>query len=205
MDAIPQPQSPRPEAPADSPAGDRALVQRALAGEPRAVDELVFRLACVPRFTRALNRRVGAPLDEGDLEDLAQDVLAEVWRRLADFAGRARLETWIFRFADLALRNALRRVRRRARPMAIDGMEGEGQPWLGVDEGPAASFDREDALRAVLEHLDPETRDLLEMRFLEELSLNEIAVRFELPPNAVRGRLYRAIARLRVVCEDRFE
>ncbi|MCC6785302.1 MAG: sigma-70 family RNA polymerase sigma factor [Planctomycetes bacterium] len=177
------------------------MVKRALAGDPRAVDGLVLRLACVPRFARALNRRAGAPLDEGDLEDLAQDVLAEVWRRLADFAGRARLETWFFRFADLAFRNAVRRVRRRARPMGIDGMEGDGQPWLGVDEDPGASFDREDALAAVLEHLDPETRDLLEMRFLEELSLNEIAVRCELPTNAVRGRLYRALARLRVEFE----
>ncbi|MGE0144588.1 MAG: RNA polymerase sigma factor [Planctomycetota bacterium] len=172
-------------------------MQLALAGEPKSNRELVRRLACVPRFVRALNRRAGRPLDDGDLEDLAQDVVGEVWRRLGDYAGLARLETWVFRFADLAFRSARRRVRRRPVAVEVDESSNQKRVWIPVDEAPGASLERLDTLHSLLDALEPETRELLEMRFLEELSLAQIAARSGLPQNAVRGRIFRALTRLR--------
>jgi RNA polymerase sigma-70 factor (ECF subfamily) len=197
VDATPLPGSPAAESAADSAVADLSLVQLALAGEPQQIRELVLRLSCVPRFVRALNRRVGRPLDDGDLEDLAQDVVGEVWRRLGDYAGLARLETWIFRFADLAFRNARRRVRKRAVAVDVDEPGNETRIWLPVDEAPGASLERLDTLHTLLDALEPQTRELLEMRFLEELSLAQIEARSGLPQNAVRGRIFRALTRLR--------
>src|SRR5262245_50605321 len=88
---------------------DLALARSAAKNEQPAVDQFFARMRCVPAILAAKNRRLGSPLTDEELNDLAQDTLALLWRKLGTFAGLARLETWAFRFCVLELMNALRK------------------------------------------------------------------------------------------------
>jgi len=102
---------------------DLDLVGRALAGEPAGIDELVERLRCIPRMLADRNRRLGGPLQESELADVAQETAVAIWRKLSGFEGRAALETWVYRFAYLELMLRLRKRRRRL--ASLDELEVE--------------------------------------------------------------------------------
>ena len=191
-----------PEERAAAARGDLDLARRALLRDACAIEELVDRLACVPRFLRALNRRLGSPLDATGLADLAQDVLGEVWRRLDRYQGIARLETWVFRFADLGLRGAVRRQHRERRraglTLDLDGVPDASSALHAQDE----AEEQEQLIEGLLGQLSEQDRELLRTRFLEETSIQELGSRMGLRENAVRNRIHRAIRRLREIWKE---
>lgn len=106
------------------------LVQRCLNGSIEAKDELAERLACVHRFAYHRNRQLGARLSSDELADLAQDVLAVVWGKLAQYNGRASLETWVFRITSLETMNFLRKDRRHTSRFVETGVDEDGNKSL---------------------------------------------------------------------------
>lgn len=172
---------------------DLALVRAALAGRKAAVEELLERLRCVRRMLVFKNERLGAPLGHAELDDLAQETLFAVWRKLETFSGRGSLEAWAFGFCFLEL---LARVRQHLRrPLAIEDL-----PPDALAE-PAAPEARDPfALEEVylgLERLGPPDSDLIRMKTLDDLSFEEIARREAVPVNTVKTRYYRGLERLR--------
>lgn len=184
--------------------GDLELTRRALLRDALAIEELVDRLACAPGVSslRALNRRFGSPLDASALADLAQDVLGEVWRRLDRYQGIARLETWVFRFADLGLRGAVRRHHRQRRRagsvLDLDGVPDAASAAHALDD----AEEQEQLIEGLLGQLSEQDRELLRTRFLEETSIQELGSRMGLRENAVRNRIHRAIRRLREIWKE---
>jgi RNA polymerase sigma-70 factor (ECF subfamily) len=175
---------------------DLLLVRRALGGEHEAADALLQRLACIHRFVSRLNRTLGYGLPTDVLEDVVQQVYAAVWPRLPDFAGSAAIESWVFGFCRNCLRAEARRRRHGGRPLP-----GSGDPDLPAADGAqsAARVEHEegvDVLRAELARLGPEERQVVEMRFLEELSFEQIARLLAVPASTVKDRCYRALQRL---------
>ncbi|MCA8948589.1 MAG: RNA polymerase sigma factor [Planctomycetes bacterium] len=168
---------------------DLALVRGVIGGEAAALESLVARLQCVPRFLAYLDGRAQQRLDEGLLEDVVQDVLATIWRRLDSFRGDAALETWVFRICEFQLRNA----QRRATPRGIVSLEDTAEPAAPIAE-PGA--DRE-LLALGIEALAADDAAVLRLKHYEGLTFAEIATKLRQSPNTVKTRYYRALESLR--------
>lgn len=189
----------RVEAPTERPdptrhRADRALTAAVLRGDAAALDELVARMECVPRFLAALNVRLGRPLGPHDLADLAQDTLIVIWEKLETFEGRATLESWTYRFCYLELMNFVRRKGRRAR-VAAAPLEVQDRADPGIEPGHSPS-DFEHVERCLAD-LPPDEEEVIRLKHFEGLVFVEIAARLGTSPNTVKTRYYRGMGRLR--------
>src|SRR5208282_4979260 len=123
--------------------------------------------------------------------DTAEDIFQEVWMRVLvrgdQFDGRARFETWLFTIA----RNLVIDQRRK-RTMTFEVVADEPTPFDRVSN----LEDREKIAAALLE-LDTLHREVLALRFYEELSLEEIAKVTRAPLSTVKSRLYRGLAMIK--------
>ncbi len=177
----------------DAPEDDGALVRRALAREPEALGRFVQRLRCVARILHARNARSGTPFRAEELEDLTQDALAAVWRKLPGYDGRSRLETWAYRFCELEF---LRRLRTRRRGRLVLEPSLEGSPHEPLAPPVPAAYDDE-ALWEGLEALDEEIGVVLRLKHCEDLTFEAIGARLGVSVNTAKTRYYRGLQKLR--------
>lgn len=134
-------------------------------------------------------------------EDLFQEVWIRVLRRGSQYNGKARFDTWIFTIA----RNLVIDLSRKRTMASLDEMREAGEderPFEIAEDGPSPleQFQsREDAaeLSTVMLSLEPSYREVLTLRFHEELSLEEIATVTAAPLSTVKSRLYRGLAALK--------
>ena len=134
-------------------------------------------------------------------EDLFQEVWIRVLRRGDQYNGKARFDTWIFTIA----RNLVIDLSRKRTMASLDEMREGGEderPFEIVEEGPSPldQFQlRENAaeVQTVLLSLDASYREVLTLRFHEEMSLEEIATVTRAPLSTVKSRLYRGLAALK--------
>jgi RNA polymerase sigma-70 factor (ECF subfamily) len=132
-------------------------------------------------------------------EAVAEDTFQQTWVRVAEQIGRydagRPFGPWLFRVGRNLALDHLRRVRpesleERPEPSAPAG--GEGDP-LAV----ALAHQRRAGVAAALAGLGPLDREVLSLRFEEELALPELAETLGVPVPTAKARLYRALARLR--------
>ena len=142
--------------------------------------------------------------------EVAEDLFQETWMRVllrgAQFNGQSRFETWLFTIA----RNLVIDLSRKRTMTSLDEM-GEGgddeRPIEFAMDGPSPldQFQsREDSAEVgeVLLTLEPNYREVLVLRFYEELSLEEIAGVTRAPLSTVKSRLYRGLAALKPQIES---
>jgi RNA polymerase sigma-70 factor (ECF subfamily) len=140
--------------------------------------------------------------------EMAEDLFQEVWMRVlvrgAQFNGQARFDTWLFTIA----RNLVIDQRRKRTMSSLDelvevGKEDDKPMSFEVAGDEPTPFDRfsnlEDRQRiaASLLQLDTLHREVLVLRFHEELSLEEIAKVTRAPLSTVKSRLYRGLAAIK--------
>ncbi len=136
-------------------------------------------------------------------EDLFQEVWIRVLKRGSQYNGKARFDTWIFTIA----RNLVIDLSRKRTMASLDEMregseDSDTRPFEIVQDGPSPleQFQlRENAsqVAAVLLTLDRSYREVLTLRFHEEMSLEEIAAVTCAPLSTVKSRLYRGLAALK--------
>jgi RNA polymerase sigma-70 factor (ECF subfamily) len=145
--------------------------------------------------------------------ELAEDLFQEVWMRVlvrgGQFNGKARFDTWLFTIA----RNLVIDYRRKRTLASLDEMfEGAGEDdrpmSFEVSDTQPTPFDNfaslEDRQRvgeALLE-VDTLYREVLVLRFHEEMSLQEIATVTRAPLSTVKSRLYRGLAAIKPKLES---
>ena len=171
----------RPGAAQLDDAADRWLVSKARAGDLDAYEVLVRRHR--DRIYRIALRMLG---DRQDAEDIAQDVVIQVWTALAGFTGASSFTTWLYRIVVNRCLNQLRR-RRWSRPV----LEGDPQPVAGAEETVIARQRARAAMDAIAA-LPPDQRAVIVLHQLEGLSYREVAAVVNISEDAVRGRLHRA-------------
>ena len=142
--------------------------------------------------------------------EVAEDLFQETWMRVllrgAQYNGKARFDTWLFTIA----RNLVIDLSRKRTMASLDEMSERGEderPFEIAMEGPSPleQFQsREDCAEVgeVLLKLEPTYREVLVLRFYEELSLEEIATVTKAPLSTVKSRLYRGLAALKPQMEQ---
>lgn len=172
---------------------DLKLARDALAGSADARHEFVELMACVPKFLAVMNARMGRPFSDDALQDVVQETLVEIWRRLDSYAGLASLKTWAHRFCQQVLSSRLRSVRRRPRSVEL---EVSSEP--GAELG--SSLDYEHVYQA-LERVDVLGARIVRHKHFDHLSFEEIARRLNLPPSSAKSHYQRTLARLREILD----
>jgi RNA polymerase sigma-70 factor (ECF subfamily) len=137
--------------------------------------------------------------------EVAEDLFQETWIRVlmrgGQYNGKARFDTWLFTIA----RNLVIDLSRKRTMASLDEMSeanGDDRPFeIAMDApSPLEQFEaREDRAEVgeVLLKLDSSYREVLVLRFYEELSLEEIAGVTRAPLSTVKSRLYRGLAALK--------
>jgi RNA polymerase sigma-70 factor (ECF subfamily) len=163
------------------------LVMRCQMGDDAAYRELVDRYS--PRLRYFLRKR----LPHGDrADDLLQEVWLDVFRQLPRLHDAGAFAAWIY---QIARGKAILDLRRNGRmPQSTDDLES----IVSADE-PAFSPEDAERVHAGLDKLNDEHREVLLLRFLEDLSYDQIGRVIGCPVGTVRSRLHyakRALARL---------
>lgn len=164
---------------------ERLLVMRCQTGDDDAYRELVGRFG--PRL-RYFLRKLVARADRAD--DLVQEVWLDVLRQLPRLKDAGAFTTWLYRIAHgKAMLEGRRNGRAPATTTAVEDIADEKEE----------SFSPEDAARihAALDQLEPIQREVLVLRFLEELSYDEIGQIVGCPLGTVRSRIHYAKSNLK--------
>ncbi len=129
--------------------------------------------------------------DRSMAEEAVQSTWALAWRKLGSVREPVRLRPWL---ASVAVNEARQLLRKRRRRSDIEVIADTTDKAGGID--PATSVAGMD-LRAAIEHLDPEDRALLAMRYVAGFNATELSSAIGITPSGVRNRLQRLLARLR--------
>jgi len=144
-----------------------------------------------------------------EAEELFQETWVRVLERGHQYNGKARFETWLFAIARHLVIDRLRRRKSAGEPASLDelGDPAEAKPgWepaVSSGRGGASLIDLLAAeeegqqVRAALARLPAAYREVLTLRFQEDLQLEEIATVTSAPLSSVKSRLYRGLAELR--------
>src|SRR5579863_5886742 len=197
-------------APSSSIAQDEAVRQENLAisaglkhQETGLLDELI---------TRYQHRLLRYLLFLTSSRELAEDLFQEVWMRVlvrgGQFNGKARFDTWLFTIARNLVIDYRRKRTLASLDELFDGSTDDDRPMSfevsDAQPGPfdrfASGEDRERVGEALLE-LDTLYREVLVLRFHEDLSLQEIATVTRAPLSTVKSRLYRGLAAVKPLLE----
>jgi RNA polymerase sigma-70 factor, ECF subfamily len=172
------------------------LLLRVAAGDRAAFAELFQAVA--PKIKGYLARLGSTP---AAAEELTQDVMLTVWRKAGQFdPAKAGALTWIF----VVARNRRIDSLRRERSTVTYGAEAPDE----VDENVPLASDvivgaqRDARVRAALETLSDDQREVVRRSFFEEEPHSAIAEALNLPLGTVKSRLRLAMAKLRASLGD---
>jgi RNA polymerase sigma-70 factor (ECF subfamily) len=176
---------------------DQQLIEKALAGSQRAWVKLVRR-----HETRVYNyclRMSGCP---ADAMDLMQEVFLAVYRNLPNFRGDSQLTTWLFRIASNKTTDWLRRHHRTptrsAEPLEQLDYELEKTGFAHSDQH--EQLNQQLTNQRIMNHLaqlPEEQRLVIELKFFQHFTFDEIAEQLNLAPSTVKTRVYSALKKLK--------
>lgn len=159
---------------------DDWLVQKAQQGTLDAYEALVRRHR--DRIYRIALRMLGNP---DDAEDIAQDVVLQLWTALAGFVGGSSFTTWLYRIVVNRCLNHVRRRRTHEPILDADIVAAPGADAQAVARGRAR------ATMAALTSLPADLRAPIVLHEIEQLSYQEVATILDVTEATVRGRLHR--------------
>jgi RNA polymerase sigma-70 factor (ECF subfamily) len=163
---------------------DESLVAQVAHGDRRAIALLVSRhQQAVYRFVLRLVRNSGAA------EDIVSDVFIELWRQASRFEGRAELSTWLLAIA----RNKAHSAMRRRVDQPLDEVIAEKIPDCALTPEETLDAEKRGALlRTCLERLSPAHREIIDLVYFHEKSVEDVSAIVGAPAATVKTRMFHA-------------
>jgi RNA polymerase sigma-70 factor, ECF subfamily len=172
--------------------------------------ELVFH-EYAPRIYNIARRMLG---NDADAEDVTQDVLLQVVRKLDTFRGDAQISTWLHRVTvNAALAHRQKRASRQKHEtgetgdeiLEIAAPEAAVKRWSESPEDPVLAAEEQEVIEKAIALLPEPFRDVYVLADVEGLSNAEIGEMLNLSVPAVKSRLHRARMRMRDLLAPHFE
>lgn len=175
----------------------------------RLTPELVYR-EYAPRIYAIARRMLG---NDADAEDVMQEVLLLVIRKLDTFRGESQIGTWLHRVTvNAALAHRQKRANRQKHEAgeASDELERETPSapvnrWAMSPEEPVLAAEQHELIEQAIKTLPEPFRDVFVLADVEGLPNSEIANMLGLSVPAVKSRLHRARLRMRDTLAPHFE
>src|SRR5262249_16840443 len=131
--------------------------------------------------------------NEASAQDLISEVFLDVWRQAERFEGRAAVSTWILAIARV---KALSVVRGRTEA-GLDEESGEAiEDGADTPEIALQKKDKGEILRRCLTQLSPDHREVIDLVYYHEKSVEEVAEIVNIPENTVKTRMFYARKKL---------
>ena len=170
---------------------EKDLICRAARGDAEAFRQLV------EAYQTPAYRLAARMCGPDSAEDVTQEAFLAAWRALPEFRGDCRFSTWLYRLVSNAAIDCLRREKKHRDTGDVDDLElPDGGP---SPQEQAERSDTRDAVRRALDRLSPEHRQVLLLRFMQELDYGEIARTLNVSEGTVKSRINRAKSKLREV------
>jgi RNA polymerase sigma factor (sigma-70 family) len=176
---------------------DLRLVREILAGRSDAVERFIGRMRCVPLILAKRNARRGSFLNNEDIEDLTQEVLAIVLRKLDTYAGRSSLETWVYSICTKQMMNTIRSRQRRPVLVGDDTGGGSLDQAAVLDPPP----DEYELVNLCLDRLDSFPAEVIRLKVFDDMTFKQIGRRLDIPENSAKTHFYRGVDRLRLMLQ----
>jgi len=167
---------------------DEELLERIAAGDGTAMRVLFSRHHL--RLHRFVLRTVR---DEAVAEDAVSDTFLDVWRQAGEFSGRSRVTTWLMSIARFKALSALRK--RRESGLDEDWAAGIADE-ADTPEVISQKLDKGTAIRLCMDRLSVEHREVLDLVYYHEASVEEVAEIVGIPEGTVKTRLFHARKKL---------
>jgi RNA polymerase sigma factor (sigma-70 family) len=173
---------------------DLDLVAKAKAGDQNAFSKLMSRYKDSIYFMvlKMVHNR-------DDAEDLTMEAFGKAFNNIVNYSADYAFSTWLFK---IATNNCIDYIRKkRLLTTSIDQTskteDGESTPIAVKDHNPdpeeaVIKEQRAAKIRSAIEELSPKYRALIELRYLDELSYEEIAEKLDIPLGTVKAQLFRA-------------
>jgi len=166
---------------------DEALIAQIAGGDREAMQALYLRHNVrVHRFVLRLLRNQTAA------EDIVSEVFLDVWRQAGSFEGRSAVSTWLLAIARFKALSVLRR-----KPEDELGEDGAG--FSDPGDNPELSVQKKDTgaiLRQCLSALTREHREVIDLVYYHEKSVEEVSRIVGIPQATVKTRMFYARKRL---------
>ena len=175
---------------------DLALVEKALNGSQPAYAELMekYRESIYFMMLKMVSK------DE-DAEDLTIEAFGKAFNRLHQYSPSFAFSTWLFKIASNNAIDFIRKKRIKVTSMDTGYTNSDGEPvTIDVEsterdpEEVAIHREKVMHMRNIVQTLKPRYRDLIEKRYFQELSYEEISIDMDLPLGTVKAQLFRARA-----------
>lgn len=171
---------------------DEHLIQKALRGHKRSWLSLVKRYEA-PLYNYAL-RMTG---HSTDAMDLMQEIFISVFKSLETFRGNSSFKTWMFRIAHYKCVDHLRKK-------VVERDEREVDDIACEHSGPQAhlfALRGMEQLQQALSQLPFSQQEVVELKYFQGFTFDEIAQQVGVSANTVKTRLYSALAKLKHLVE----
>ena len=183
------------------------FIARLVARDESAFNELVV---SYERRVFALVFRMLGRRDEA--EDLAQEVFVQVFKAIDQFRGDSKLSTWIYRIAVNLCKNRTKYLSRRhandqddvdamADRLPFSAAKGVSVGGISRPDELVEGMQLEVVVKRAIAQIEPEFREVLILRDVEDMSYEEIAEVTGLADGTVKSRIHRARAQLRAIVE----
>ena len=173
---------------------DLELVAKAKEGDQNAFSKLMarYRDSIFFMVLKMVHNR-------DDAEDLTIEAFGKAFNSINNYSADYAFSTWLFK---IATNNSIDFIRKkRLQTTSLDQTsttdDGETTPIAVRDHAPdpeetVIKEQRAAKIREAIEQLSPKYRSLIELRYLDELSYEEIAEKLDLPLGTVKAQLFRA-------------
>jgi RNA polymerase sigma-70 factor, ECF subfamily len=167
---------------------DEVLIGRIASGDRLAMQVLFARHHVrVYRFVLRLVR------DESVAEDLISEVFLDVWRQAGRFEGRSAVSTWLLAIGRFKALSALRR--RPDEELDEETAEAIEDP-TDDPEVAIAKKDKSAVIRKCMSGLSAEHREIIDLVYYHDKSVEEVAEIVGIPENTVKTRMFYARKKL---------
>ncbi len=169
------------------PLNDQMMIAKILARDRRTLS--VFYRRYAPKLSRFIRTKV-ANVHDG--EEILQDTLFAFLEAIRDFQGKSNLQTFLFSICQHKVIDFYRRKKlKHAVFSQMPQLEAIVSPLLSPEEELDATLGRE-KIYAVLGRLLPQYRQILLLKYLEGLTVEEIAQKLTITFKSVESQLFRA-------------
>ncbi len=177
---------------------DFELVNRAKTGDEAAYT------AIMTRYREPIYYLVFKMIrNESDAEDISIEAFEKAFKKLDQYTPQYAFSTWLFRIATNHCIDFIRKRKLKTTSIDEDIEDGSGNSWSVQIEGntkdPEEKFIEKQKIhlmRDLVTKLDEPYKSLVEMRYFQELSYDEISSEKEIPLGTVKAQLFRARALL---------
>lgn len=174
---------------------DLDLVDSALSGSQRAYTQLMsaYRENIYFMMFKMVNNR-------DDAEDLTIEAFGKAFKRLDQYRPDFAFSTWLFKIASNNCIDFLRKKKKATLVSLDQGYSNEDGDEMTIDIeednlNPEQAFmkeQRKEEMHKIVDQLKPKYKQLVELRYFDEMSYEEIADELSLPLGTVKAQLFRA-------------